>query len=123
MTPRAGDTRLEMRRMTEFDMGVRRKAIDAEPGNLDILLSVSANLLHFRFVFRQFGMTEHAFPNGRNTGIVADVGADMAIDALHPQFHVSVMRKCDGLLSRGGDCIQSEPQPDRESDDSHSTGK
>jgi hypothetical protein len=100
MAPGARDTSLEMRRMAEFDMSVRREAINTYPGNLDIPPGVCANLLYFRFFLRQFCMTEHAFSNRRNTGSIADVGANMAIDALHPQFHVSVMRECDWLLSR-----------------------
>jgi hypothetical protein len=103
MTPGAGNARLKMGRVAEFDMGVGREAVDTYPGNLNILLSVSANLLHFRFVLRQFGMTEHAFSEGRYAGLVADIGADMAIDALHPQLHVGVVRECDGLLGRSRD--------------------
>jgi hypothetical protein len=100
MAPGARDTGLEMRRMPESDMSVRRKAINTYPGNLNIPLGVCANLLHFRFFLRQFCMTEHAFSDGRDTGTVANVGTNMAVDALHPQFHVRVMRECDWLLSR-----------------------
>jgi len=97
-----------MRCMAKFDMGARRKAIDAYPGNLNFPFSVFANLLNFWFFRRQFGMAQHAFSDRRNPGAVADVCADMAIDALHAEFHVCVMRECNGLLGRGGQRTKSE---------------
>src|ERR1700761_265324 len=97
-----------MRRMAEFDMGGRRKAIDTYPGNLNVPFSVFANLLNFRFFPGQFGMAEHAFPDRRNAGAVADVGADMAIDTLHAEFHVGVMWKGNGLFGPGGQGTKSE---------------
>lgn len=97
-----------MRRMAEFNMGARRKAIHAYPGNLNFPFSVIADLLNFRFIPRQFGMAEHAFSDRGNAGAVADVCADMAIDTLHAEFHVCAMGKCNGLLCRGGERTDDE---------------
>ena len=38
---------------------------------------------------------------------VADVGATMAIDALHSQLHVRVVRECDGLFRQSRDRADS----------------
>jgi hypothetical protein len=89
--------------MAEFHMSIGREAVDPNPGDFDVLVSVSNNFLDLRFFFRQLGMTEHAFSDGRNAGSIAYVRANMAIDARHTKLHMSVVRERDGLLGYAAD--------------------
>lgn len=93
--------------MAKHDMRIRREAVDADPGDLNTLVSVSNDLLYLRFFGCQLGVTEHAFANRRNARGIANIGADMTIDTLHSQLHVSVVRKCDRLLPCA-DCAKSK---------------
>ncbi len=43
-------------------------------------------------------MAQHAFGHGRDTGVGARVGANVAIDAIQTHLHVSVVGKRDWLL-------------------------
>jgi hypothetical protein len=87
--------------MAKLHVSAIGKAVHAHPGDLNIPVSVSDNLLHFWFFSGQLCMTEHAFPNRRNARRIASVGPDMAVNTLQPEFHVSVVRKRDRLLRRG----------------------
>lgn len=87
-----------MRCMTELYVSVRRKAVDAYPGDFEVLVSVCNDLLNFRFFFCQLGMTKHTFSDGWNSGSSAIVGANMAVNTFHPKLHVSLVRECDRLL-------------------------
>jgi hypothetical protein len=106
MTRRTGNARLVVRCVAELHMSFGREPVHPYPGNLDILVSISSELLHFRFSLCHLGVTEHAFSDGWNAGGVATVGANMAIDAFHAKPHVSVVRKCDGLLGAEGNGAQ-----------------
>ena len=83
-------------------MSARREAVDPNPGDFDVLVSVSNNFPHLRFVFRQLGMTEHTFSDGRNAGRIAYIRANMTIDARHTKLHMSVVRERDRLLGDAG---------------------
>ena len=97
-----------MRCMTELNMSVRREAVHAYPRDLQVLVSVSNDFLDSWFFLCQLGVGEHAFSDRWNAGAFADVCADMTIDTLHPEFHVCAMRKCNGLLCRGGQRADDE---------------
>lgn len=99
---------LIMRRMAKFNVRIWREAVDAYPRNLDILSCISNHFLYFRFFPRELGVTEHALLNGWNTGSIANIGAGMAVDTLHSQLHMSVVRECDRLLDRSGNGAKSE---------------
>jgi hypothetical protein len=108
MTCRTGDSGLVMRCMAELDMSVRREAVDAYPGYLKVLVSVSDDFLYFRFFPRQLGMTEHAFSDRWNARIVAIIGSNMTINALHSKLHMGVVGERDGLLGAGGDRAEND---------------
>ncbi|MGC2661944.1 MAG: hypothetical protein WA324_28625 [Bryobacteraceae bacterium] len=56
-------------------------------------------------------MAKHALFNRRKGRGVPNVSAAVAVDTFHSEFHVLVMRECDRLLGRGGNCEHgSEPQ-------------
>lgn len=98
-----------MRRMAKPDVRIARKAVHALPGDLFLFAGVFDDLFNFRFFSRQLGMTQHAFCDGRETGVGANIGAGMAISAGQPQLYVSIVRKLDRLAGRGKDAITSQP--------------
>lgn len=102
MTGGARDTSLKMRCMAKLDVGGWREAVDTHPRNFNILVGVLNYFLHLRLFFCQLVVTEHAFANRWNAGCIARIGADVAVNALHPQLHMSVVRKGDRLLGRAG---------------------
>jgi len=102
-----------MRCVAELHMSFGREAVHPYPRNLDILVSKSSELLHFRFFLRQLGVTEHAFSDGGNAGRVAIVGANMAINTFHAKPDVSIVGKCDGLLGPGNSAQCHQPHARR----------
>ncbi len=95
-----------MRRVAKQHVRIRRKAVDALPRDLLLLISVFNHLLHFWFFPCQLRMAQHAFGDRRNPGGRPNIGAGVAVDALQAQFHVNVVRKRDWLPR--GSCQRAE---------------
>lgn len=98
MTRTTGDVGLVMRRVPKPDVGVARKAVDALPRNLLILVSVRNHLFHFGPFTRELGMAEHALRHGRKSGVSTNIGAGMAIDARQAKLQVRIVRELDRLF-------------------------
>ncbi len=79
-------------------MCVRGEAVYPVPRDLLFFLGVGYNLLHLRLVSGELGVTQHALRHGRQASMGTNVGADVAIDTLHPELHVRIVRKRDGLF-------------------------
>lgn len=85
----------------------RRKPIHARPRNFDTFIRVVDDLLYFRLLPRQLGVTQHAFCDRRNASRGADIGARMAIDATQAELDMRLMWKRD-RLARG---VRHDPKP------------
>lgn len=98
MTRTTGDVGLVMRRVPKPDVGVARKAVDALPRNLLILVNVRNHLFHFGPFTRELGMAEHALGHGRKSGVSPNIGAGVAIDARQAKLQVRIVRELDRLF-------------------------
>jgi hypothetical protein len=71
-----------MRCMAELHVSTRREPVHPHPRDLNVLVSVSDDFLHFWTLLPQLGVTQHAFSNRRNAGGIASIGSNMAVDTL-----------------------------------------
>jgi len=72
---------LVMRRMAKPDQRLRAEAINPLPRNLDASRGILSDLLHVRFVDRQFLMAQHTLSNRGNAGGGLPVGSRVTVQA------------------------------------------
>ena len=109
MTCRAGNLGLIMRRMAKPNMCISRETVHALPGNLLLFGRIFDDFFYFWFFTRKLGMAQHAFCDGRNSGIGANVRTRVAINAGQSQLHVGVVRKFYRLGGEGCDAPNCQP--------------
>jgi hypothetical protein len=101
---RTGNPGLVVRCMAKLDMRIGGEPINPHPWNLDFLIGIGYDFLHLRPLLSHHGMAQHAFLNGRNACGIANVGTDVAVDALDSKLRVRLMWECNRLLRQGDAC-------------------
>ena len=107
-------TRANVRRVIEFHVRRRLKAINALPGDVFAARHVSGELLDFGLVGRDHLMAGHAEIHAGNARIRPLIHADMAIHALQAVRKMHFVRVSDGLHRLRADAEKfTDGVPDR----------